>query len=67
MEEGTKRYLRKRVSDSLQEGDIELNALQNAFMTIATAKVATSAEEARELGILKKIGSCINEQRPPDC
>jgi 3-hydroxyacyl-CoA dehydrogenase len=51
---GTKEFT-KRVSDSLEEGDVELNSLQNAFMTIATAKVATSAEEARELGILKKI------------
>jgi 3-hydroxyacyl-CoA dehydrogenase len=51
---GTKEFA-KRVSDSLQEGDVELNALQNAFMTIATAKVATSAEEARELGILKTV------------
>lgn len=50
---GTKE-LTKRVSDSLQEGDIELNALQNAFMNIATAKVALSAEEAREMGILRK-------------
>src|SRR5690606_17821269 len=31
----------------------ELNALQNAFMNIATAKVALSAEEAREMGILR--------------
>jgi len=51
---GTKEFT-KRVSDSLEEGDVELNSLQNAFMTIATAKVATSAEEARELGILKKV------------
>ncbi len=51
---GTKEFT-KRVSDAMEEGDVELNALQNAFMTIATAKVATSAEEARELGILKKI------------
>ncbi len=51
---GTKEFA-KRVSDSLQEGDVELNALQNAFMNIATAKVATSAEEAREFGILKKL------------
>jgi 3-hydroxyacyl-CoA dehydrogenase len=51
---GTKEFT-KRVSDALQEGDLELNALQNAFMTIATAKVATSAEEARELGILRAI------------
>lgn len=49
---GTKE-LTKRVSDSLQEGDVELNALQNAFMNIATAKVALSAEEAREMGVLR--------------
>jgi 3-hydroxyacyl-CoA dehydrogenase len=49
---GTKE-LTKRVSDSFEEGDIELNALQNAFMNIATAKVALSAEEAREMGILR--------------
>jgi len=51
---GTKE-LTKRVSDAMEDGDVELNALQNAFMTIATAKVATSAEEARELGLLKKV------------
>ena len=51
---GTKEFA-KRVSDSMEEGDVELNALQNAFMNIATAKVATSAEEAREFGILKKL------------
>jgi 3-hydroxyacyl-CoA dehydrogenase len=51
---GTKEFT-KRVSDAFEEGDIELNSLQNAFMNIATAKVATSAEEARELGILKKV------------
>ena len=49
---GTKEFT-KRVSDRAQEGDVELNALQNAFMTIATAKVATSAYEARDLGILR--------------
>jgi 3-hydroxyacyl-CoA dehydrogenase len=51
---GTKEFT-KRVSDRMQEGDVELNALQNAFMNIATAKVATSAEEARELNILKPL------------
>ena len=51
---GTKEFA-KRVSDAGEEGDVELNALQNAFMNIATAKVATSAEEAREFGILKKL------------
>lgn len=49
---GTKEFT-KRVSDSLEEGDVELNALQNAFMNIATAKVALSAEEAREMKILR--------------
>lgn len=51
---GTKEFT-KRVSDSLQEGDVELNALQNAFMNIATAKVALSAEEAREMGVLRRM------------
>jgi 3-hydroxyacyl-CoA dehydrogenase len=50
---GTKE-LAKRVSDAIEEGDVELNALQNAFMNIATAKVALSAEEAREMGILRQ-------------
>jgi 3-hydroxyacyl-CoA dehydrogenase len=49
---GTKEFT-KRVSDRFLEGDVELNALQNAFMNIATAKVATSAEEAREMHILR--------------
>jgi 3-hydroxyacyl-CoA dehydrogenase len=51
---GTKEFT-KRVSDSLEEGDVELNSLQNAFMNIATARVATSAEEAREIGILRTV------------
>ncbi len=49
---GTKEFT-KRVSDAREEGDVELNTLQNAFMNIATAKVATSAVEAREMGILR--------------
>lgn len=49
---GTKEFTR-RLSDSYEPGDIELNRLQNAFMTIATAKVGTSAEEARTMGILR--------------
>ena len=42
-----------RASDSYGPGDPELNKLQENFMTIATAKVATSAEEARNMGILR--------------
>ncbi len=49
---GTKE-LTLRVSESIEEGDVEFNALQNAFMNIATAKVATSAEEARAMHILR--------------
>lgn len=43
-----------RASDAFEKGDIELNTLQNAYMQIAMAKVATSAEEAREMGIFRK-------------
>lgn len=42
-----------RVSERSESGDVELNALQNAFMNIATAKVATSAHEARDMHILR--------------
>ena len=60
---GTKEFT-KRVSDSMEEGDVELNALQNAFMHIATAKVALSAEEAREMGIIRfKDKISINKDR----
>ena len=60
---GTKEFA-LRVADSLESGDVELNALQNAFMNIAMAKVATSAEEAREMGILRPSdGISINRDR----
>ena len=42
-----------RLSDSLSEGDIEINALRDRFLTIGQAKVSTSAAEAFELGILR--------------
>jgi 3-hydroxyacyl-CoA dehydrogenase len=48
---GTKE-LTRRISKSYEEGDIELNALQNTFMNIATAKVSTSACEAFDMRIL---------------
>ncbi|NLR93130.1 3-hydroxyacyl-CoA dehydrogenase/enoyl-CoA hydratase family protein [Flammeovirga agarivorans] len=41
-----------RVSDSFKSGDPEYNRLQDAFMAIATAKVATSAEEMRDMGFM---------------
>ena len=43
-----------RVSDSLEDGDMYLNKLKNAYMNIATAKVATSAHEAKQMNILKQ-------------
>jgi 3-hydroxyacyl-CoA dehydrogenase len=61
---GTKE-LTLRVSDSLEAGDVEFNALQNAFMNIGTAKVATSAQEAYDLHMLRdrdKINMNINRQ-----
>ncbi len=50
---GTKELV-LRASDEYEEGDPELNTLQKYFMNIATAKVATSAEEAREMNIVRK-------------
>ena len=42
-----------RVSDQLESGDVEFNVLQNTFMDIATAKVATSAYEAKGMHIIR--------------
>lgn len=42
-----------RISDELQEGDIEINTLRNKFLTIGMAKVSTSAHEAFDLGYLR--------------
>jgi 3-hydroxyacyl-CoA dehydrogenase len=49
---GTKEFT-IRFSDSLESGDAELNNLLNRLLTIAQAKVATSAVEAKDLGILR--------------
>jgi 3-hydroxyacyl-CoA dehydrogenase len=43
-----------RVSDAYEKGDVELNTLQNAYLTIGMAKVATSASEAFEMNIFRK-------------
>lgn len=60
---GTKE-LTLRVADSVASGDPELNRLQEAFMNIATAKVATSAEEARGMSILRpEDGVTLNRKR----
>ncbi|MFD2935799.1 3-hydroxyacyl-CoA dehydrogenase/enoyl-CoA hydratase family protein [Spirosoma flavum] len=49
---GTKE-MAARALDLYQTGDPELNILQNVFMNIATAKVSTSAQEAREMNYLR--------------
>lgn len=49
---GTKEFT-LRAADQYTPGDPELNTLQEYFMNIATAKVATSAEEARKMNILR--------------
>ncbi len=50
---GTKE-LTLRASDRNIKEDIELNYLQQLFIDIGTAKVATSAHEAYDLGIFRK-------------
>jgi 3-hydroxyacyl-CoA dehydrogenase len=50
---GTKEFA-LRAADDMHEEEPETITLKNRFLTIATAKVATSAFEAYDLGILKK-------------
>ncbi len=50
---GTKEFT-LRASDAFFKDDIEIPTLQQRFINIGTAKVATSALEAFDLGILKK-------------
>ncbi|MDG1724638.1 MAG: 3-hydroxyacyl-CoA dehydrogenase/enoyl-CoA hydratase family protein [Bacteroidia bacterium] len=50
---GTKEFV-LRTSDGFTTIDPQLPALQDRFTTIATAKVATSAHEAFEIGVMHK-------------
>jgi 3-hydroxyacyl-CoA dehydrogenase len=50
---GTKEFV-LRAADEMHDGEVDTLTLQNRFLTIATAKVATSAQEAYELGIYRK-------------
>ncbi len=50
---GTKEFT-LRLSDELRDGDIRSNQFRHRLMTIAQAKVATSAREAFELGYLRE-------------
>lgn len=50
---GTKEFA-VRLSDELKEGDIAQNRFRDRLLTIGQAKVSTSAEEAFELGYLRR-------------
>nr|WP_294938800.1 3-hydroxyacyl-CoA dehydrogenase/enoyl-CoA hydratase family protein [uncultured Flavobacterium sp.] len=51
---GGSKEMALRASDTFRKNDVELNALQEYFLTVGMAKVATSAYEAYDLGILQK-------------
>ena len=61
---GSKEFV-LRASDEMHPGEPETITLQNRFLNIATAKVATSAYEAFELGIYRNGTDtvCINSAR----
>ncbi|MCK0130741.1 3-hydroxyacyl-CoA dehydrogenase NAD-binding domain-containing protein [Flavobacteriaceae bacterium F08102] len=50
---GGSKEMALRASDSFKKNDVELNILQEYFLTIAMAKVSTSAYEAFDLGLLQ--------------
>ncbi|KQS47801.1 MULTISPECIES: 3-hydroxyacyl-CoA dehydrogenase/enoyl-CoA hydratase family protein [Flavobacterium] len=50
---GGSKEMALRASDLFRKNDVELNVLQEYFLTVAMAKVSTSAYEAYDLGILQ--------------
>jgi len=51
---GGSKEMALRASDTFRKGDVQLNVLQEYFLTIGMAKVSTSAYEAYDLGLLQK-------------
>jgi len=51
---GGSKEMALRAADTFKKNDVELNVLQEYFLTIGMAKVSTSAYEAFDLGILQK-------------
>ncbi|MBE7632898.1 3-hydroxyacyl-CoA dehydrogenase [Tenacibaculum finnmarkense] len=51
---GGSKEMALRASDTFRTGDVQLNVLQEYFLTIGMAKVSTSAHEAFDLGLLQK-------------
>lgn len=51
---GGSKEMTLRAADLYRKNDVELNTLQEYFLTVAMAKVATSAHEAFDMGVLQK-------------
>ncbi|MDJ0645572.1 MAG: 3-hydroxyacyl-CoA dehydrogenase NAD-binding domain-containing protein [Flavobacteriaceae bacterium] len=51
---GGSKEMALRAQDLFHQGDVQLNVLQEHFLTIGMAKVSTSAYEAFDLGLLQK-------------
>jgi 3-hydroxyacyl-CoA dehydrogenase len=51
---GGSKEMTLRASDTFRKDDVELNALREYFLAVATAKVSTSAYEAFDIGVLQK-------------
>ncbi|MGB5403236.1 MAG: 3-hydroxyacyl-CoA dehydrogenase/enoyl-CoA hydratase family protein [Robiginitalea sp.] len=51
---GGSKEMTLRAASHFRKDDVELNTLREYFLTVATAKVSTSAYEAFDLGILQK-------------
>jgi 3-hydroxyacyl-CoA dehydrogenase len=62
---GGSKEMALRASDLFRKNDVELNVLQEYFLTVAMAKVSTSAYEAFDLGVLQhgKDIVVVNEDR----
>ncbi len=51
---GGSKEMALRAADTFKKNDVELNVLQEYFLTVGMAKVSTSAYEAFDLGVLQK-------------
>jgi len=51
---GGSKEMALRASDTFKKGDVQLNTLQEYFLTIGMAKVSTSAYEAFDLGLMQQ-------------
>ena len=51
---GGSKEMAVRAQDTFKKGDVELNTLQEYFLTVGMAKVSTSAYEAFDLGLMQQ-------------